>query len=63
MASKRDYERAAQEIKALMNQGQNRSADYYEGVIETAQVLAIAFKNDNPNFDRERFLVAAGVTF
>ena len=67
--TKKDYELIASEIEfAKINFVDNATGDkpYDNGKYDTWYVMAInlatTLKNNNPKFDRERFLEACGVT-
>lgn len=63
--TRKDYELIAAALRssrATNYTGSENRALYNNGVDNAAHNIARALQRDNPRFDRERFLVACGVT-
>lgn len=58
--SKRTYDNIAKAVK--LGVGSTQSANEFEVLRRVAGLIAEVFAEDNPRFDRERFLKACGVT-
>lgn len=58
--SKKDYVAVAKELKLLV-QDIRVNGEAKDAVRETIKALAEDFGDDNPRFDREKFLAACGV--
>jgi hypothetical protein len=61
--TRKDYVLIAESIKGAINyEGNfNENKDKAEALNYLALRLSSAFENDNPRFDRDRFLTACGV--
>jgi hypothetical protein len=62
--TRKDYEKFAREIRAHVTEaarGPNPDAYSFEECKAAAMIAAAVFVEDNPRFDRMRFLTAAGV--
>lgn len=57
--TKQHYEAIADEVKTLVDLFEDNSGDI-DAVQAFAERLATVFKNDNPRFDKQRFLKACG---
>ena len=55
MMTRKHFEQTAAIIKAARSQPQHKAVEYI------ARQLAVDFADDNPNFDRDRFLTACGI--
>lgn len=58
MSSRRDYIALAVAIRDVMDE---TTPGYEAPVEEVARRIADVFEDDNPNFDRDRFLAVCGV--
>lgn len=58
--TKKDYELIAQAFRAVTDV-LDVSDDEYRGVREVAVAIALRLADNNPRFDRARFLAACGV--
>ena len=58
--TRKDYVLIAAALKSA-HDGHNGRPQALRGVADAADRIAIALARDNPRFDRERFLKAAGV--
>ncbi len=56
--TKKDYELIAAALKLSADTG---FESHYPGIVNAAHAIADALAQDNPRFDRARFLKAAGV--
>lgn len=64
--SRKDYEKFARKIRAEMNAARTIKDAMFrtqevQGLYNTAQLCADVFAEDNPSFDKLRFLTACGV--
>ena len=59
MQTKKDFIRTANAVKESLEQA--KTIQQQEGVEILARKQADIFANDNPNFDRTRFLTACGI--
>jgi hypothetical protein len=61
--TRKDYVLIAESIKGAINYESNfnENKDKAEALNYLALRLSSAFENDNPRFDRDRFLTACGV--
>jgi len=57
--TKKDYERIAKAVREAW-ECEKDDFDRTIGVSRVAHILAYSLSNDNPRFDRERFLDACG---
>lgn len=63
MASARLYNAVADKLKRHADMAvETREDDVYEGIGIAARAIAQVFADDNPRFDRKRFLEACGVS-
>jgi hypothetical protein len=60
--TRKDYVLLAEALNAAFSRSTADKADKADGIARAAIELADALAADNPRFDRERFLKAAGVT-
>lgn len=61
--SRKDYVAIAETLRYQLDAHLGQvEVNHANGVADAAKALATTFGNDNPNFDREKFLYAAGVT-
>jgi hypothetical protein len=60
--TKKHYQLIAKVFSDYLDDGDNDQLDGIGGAEKVARELATALEQDNPNFDRERFLKAMGLT-
>ena len=63
--TRKDYQRIANSIMAvrLRHENSDDKTSYNYALTAAALDLAASLQEDNPRFDRARFLAACGVTF